>query len=386
MRKRWRSLAIAFLISATCAWAQVTQIDLTTQVKSALPLAKGGTNQTSWTNSRCVQVNSGGTALEPAAAACGAGGGANTALSNLASVAINDHLLFGTDNSKDIGATGANRPANLFLGTALYVQGSGTGKVDLTSGTAPSNPGSGVFRLYGDSGSGKLACLNSSGGDCFPSGGGGVTSLDGLTGVLTMGTGTSGTAPNWSPAGSTDTLNIPMAATGSVTAGLLSKTDYDTFNGKPALVAVGTAGIAASNAGTASTAARSDHVHKVLYAAQWFFPGTVVAGVQTARALIPEGVTGCSLTNSRISVNTTGSTNSTYNIQRCTTSAGNCTATANIYSSAVTLNSSTQSVAGGTPNTTTATAGDAFQVNLVSVGTGLGDVTMAMSYKCENIN
>jgi len=41
----------------------------------ALELAIGGTNQTSWTSSRCFQVNAGGTALESAAAACGTGGG-----------------------------------------------------------------------------------------------------------------------------------------------------------------------------------------------------------------------------------------------------------------------------------------------------------------------
>lgn len=40
-----------------------------------LELARGGTNQSSWTASRCVQVNAGGTALESAAAACGSGGG-----------------------------------------------------------------------------------------------------------------------------------------------------------------------------------------------------------------------------------------------------------------------------------------------------------------------
>lgn len=39
------------------------------------PLANGGTNQTSWTASRCVQVNAGGTALESASAACGTGSG-----------------------------------------------------------------------------------------------------------------------------------------------------------------------------------------------------------------------------------------------------------------------------------------------------------------------
>lgn len=40
-----------------------------------LALARGGTNQTSWTASRCVQVNADGTALESAGSACGSGGG-----------------------------------------------------------------------------------------------------------------------------------------------------------------------------------------------------------------------------------------------------------------------------------------------------------------------
>lgn len=53
-----------------------TGLPLTTGVTGTLPLANGGTNQTSWTASRCVQVNAGGTALESAAAACGSGGGA----------------------------------------------------------------------------------------------------------------------------------------------------------------------------------------------------------------------------------------------------------------------------------------------------------------------
>lgn len=39
-----------------------------------LPLARGGTNQTTWTNGRCVQVSSDGTKLESASAACGSGG------------------------------------------------------------------------------------------------------------------------------------------------------------------------------------------------------------------------------------------------------------------------------------------------------------------------
>lgn len=257
---------------------------------AAVTLAQGGTNQTSWTASRCVQVNAGGTALESAAAACGAGSA--------------------------------------------------------------------------------------------------ITTLNTLTAaVQTFATpGTSGTAPNWSSITDAHTLNIPMAATTSVTAGLISKTQYDVFNGKPDLVAAGTNGTSLINAGDDTTAARSDHEHNVFMALSWYFPGVPIAGVQTAHAVIPEGVTGCSLTNSRMSVDTAASTSSTFNIKRCTTGAGDCTATSNIYSSAVTLNSAALSVAGGTPNTTTAAAGDAFKVDLVSVGTSLADVTVVLTYKCKNTN
>ena len=70
-----------------------------------------------------------------------------------------------------------------------------------------------------------------------------ITSLGGLTvATQTFAVGTSGTAPAFSSATSTHTLNIPMAATASVTAGLISKTEYDTFNGK-SVVSIGTEGL-----------------------------------------------------------------------------------------------------------------------------------------------
>ena len=43
--------------------------------------------------------------------------GANTALSNLITTAINQSLLFGTDNTLNIGATATSRPANIYVGT-----------------------------------------------------------------------------------------------------------------------------------------------------------------------------------------------------------------------------------------------------------------------------
>lgn len=45
-----------------------------------LSLANGGTAQNTWTASRCVQVNAGGTALESAAGACGSGAGTVTSV------------------------------------------------------------------------------------------------------------------------------------------------------------------------------------------------------------------------------------------------------------------------------------------------------------------
>lgn len=48
----------------------------------------------------------------------------------------------------------------------------------------------------------------------------------------TLAVGISGTAPAWNSASNTHTLNIPMASDASVTAGLLSKNDYDAFNAK----------------------------------------------------------------------------------------------------------------------------------------------------------
>ncbi|WII70527.1 hypothetical protein QJS83_08660 [Bdellovibrio sp. 22V] len=44
--------------------------------------------------------------------------------------------------------------------------------------------------------------------------------------------GTAGTAPGFNSSGGVHTLNIPMASSGSVTAGLISKTDFDSFSAK----------------------------------------------------------------------------------------------------------------------------------------------------------
>jgi hypothetical protein len=61
----------------------------------------------------------------------------------------------------------------------------------------------------------------------------GITAINSLTGsVQTLVNGTSGLAPAFSSVGTTHTLNIPLASTASVTAGLISNADYDNFAGK----------------------------------------------------------------------------------------------------------------------------------------------------------
>ncbi|MBM4251849.1 MAG: hypothetical protein FJ146_07750 [Deltaproteobacteria bacterium] len=84
--------------------------------------------------------------------------------------------------------------------------------------------------------------------------GSGLTSLNGQSGnTQTFATpGVTGNAPDWSSAGNTHTLNIPLASSASVTAGLLSNADYTSFKNKVSDVAPGT-GIAVSSASGTAT-------------------------------------------------------------------------------------------------------------------------------------
>ncbi len=73
----------------------------------------------------------------------------------------------------------------------------------------------------------------------------GLTSLNGLTSnsQTFAAPGIAGAAPAWNSAGSTHTLNIPLASAAGVTAGLLSNADWTTFNNKTGNITLNTSGV-----------------------------------------------------------------------------------------------------------------------------------------------
>jgi hypothetical protein len=279
--------------------------------------------------------------------------------------------------------TGTNTAATMTIGNGATLNGAAGGIVDLTSLTAATG-----FKVPAAAGAtpsatGVLAYDSTS------------TTYKGYNGAAksfayTDTPGTTGTAPNWSSAA---VLNIPMASTASVTAGLLSKTDYDAFTAKPSLVTVGTNGIEAYNAGDNTTAARSDHTHRSIHNLTWYFPGTPATGVQNMVLTIPEGVTNIALSDLRVTVATVSSGSSTFNIQRCVVSSVACSATqstwVDIYSSVLTLAASNYTVTkGSAPNQNVGSlvAGDRFKASLVTIGASLVDVTVTMTVKYETTN
>ena len=112
----------------------------------------------------------------------------------------------------------------------------------------------------------------------FPNG---IASLNGLTAATQLfANGTSGTAPAFVSSTATHTLNIPLASASSVTAGLISKTEYDTFNGKLANVLTTTGDIIYSSSGTTAAALPIGTANQVLAVSAGLIPEwkTIAAG------------------------------------------------------------------------------------------------------------
>jgi hypothetical protein len=159
----------------------------------------------------------------------------------------------------------------------------------------------------------------------------GMTSLNGSTAsIQTFATpGTTGTAPAWSTASGIHTLNIPLASASSVTAGLLSKSDYDVFNAKQAAlssttVTIGSTAIALG--GTATTIAGLTSVTST------GFTGALTGNASTANTL----TTGRTISTTGDITYTSGAFDGATNVTGAATLT-NTTVTAGSYGSSTAI-------------------------------------------------
>ena len=113
----------------------------------------------------------------------------------------------------------------------------------------------------------------------------------------------------------------------------------------------------------------------------WTFPGSPSAGVQPLTLTLPEGLTAAALQDVRIVAASTGSTVTTFNIERC---IANCTTSAAVFSPIYTNNQSLMATLRtdlfGSPDTVVVEGGDQFRVNFISIGSGVSNVTITLIF------
>lgn len=194
-----------------------------------------------------------------------AGNYANDTLNNLAAVtAINESLLFGVDNSKDIGADGASRPAGIHAAshvTAPTIRGrdnvSGAGQHDITvrgGNGITGNKDGGILTLAGGTPSGTGISgdilIKTGGVNRIDITGAGAINIPGLTASQIVVTDASKNLASLTRGDLTESVSSVLTITGgtanvldggitlevkqssAVQSGYLSNTDWSTFNNK----------------------------------------------------------------------------------------------------------------------------------------------------------
>jgi hypothetical protein len=147
------------------------------------------------------------------------GSAADTSKLPLAGGTMSGAIDMGSQNLTNVGYITMSASKNLHL----------SNNASDPSGLVAADKG----KVWFNTTSGEIKYWNGSAAIALGVAGAGLGNLNGQTGPSqTFAIGTSGTAPAWNSATDTHTLNIPMASTAAVTAGLLSKSDYDVFNAK----------------------------------------------------------------------------------------------------------------------------------------------------------
>ncbi|WP_374034909.1 cell wall anchor protein [Bdellovibrio bacteriovorus] len=181
--------------------------------------------------STTLTVSQNGTAASPGLG-FSSGGGLMAPGTNAIAIATSGAQRLTVDSAGNVGIGTVTPGSPLQVNGEIRTSGATSG---YTGFRAPASGNNISYTLPGADGSAnQVLTTNGSGTLSWTTpAAAGITSLGGLTAATqTFAIGTAGTAPAFSSATSTHTLNIPMASTATVTAGLISKTDYDNFNGK----------------------------------------------------------------------------------------------------------------------------------------------------------
>lgn len=114
-----------------------TNVSLTTGVTGTLPVANGGTNAASFTGSRCVQTNAGGTALESSATACGSGSGSLNPTLVTVNAGNSPYTALTTDLTIACDTSAAGRTINLpaVTGVVLMIYNVGPNACTIARGS-----------------------------------------------------------------------------------------------------------------------------------------------------------------------------------------------------------------------------------------------------------
>jgi len=163
----------------------------------------------------------------------------------------NERVLTGTANEITLTDGGAGSTVTLTISNNPVLPGTGSVTVPIGSvAQRPGTPVNGMLRYNSDNN--VLEAYINSAWDTLQAGSAGVTSLNSLTGALSIAVGTTGTAFNVSAAGATITLNLPDAsatADGTVNTTTQTFAGNKTFSGTTALGVTTVSGALAINNG-----------------------------------------------------------------------------------------------------------------------------------------
>ena len=186
------------------------------------------------------------------------------------------------------------------LGLGIFDNTSEATMVALLDSTGATSPDKG--KTWFNSSTSQIKYWTGSTAQSLGVSGAGLTNLNGLMGnTQTFATGTSGNSPAFSSMGTVHTLNIPLAASSGVSAGLISNSDFANFSGKLGGVAAGTGVSVSTTSGTATVSLSSVGTAGTYTKVQTNAQGQVLSGGTLSAGDIP-GLDANKITSGQLSV------------------------------------------------------------------------------------